>query len=68
MLTFQIRSIFNIRGQKVKTLINSSLPAENHHIVWNGKDDSGKSVSTGIYFYKMKTANYIASRKMILMK
>lgn len=60
--------IFNIRGQKVKTLINSSLPAENHQIVWNGKDDSGKSVSTGIYFYKMKTANYIASRKMILMK
>jgi len=60
--------IFNLRGQKVKTLINGLLPAKNHQIVWNGKDDRGKSVSSGIYFYKMKTANYTASRKMILMK
>ena len=60
--------IFNIRGQKVKTLINGLLPAKNHQIVWNGKDDKGKSVSSGIYFYKMKSANYTASRKMILMK
>ena len=60
--------IFNIRGQKVKTLINGLLPAKNHQIVWNGKDDKGKSVSSGIYFYKMRSANYTASRKMILMK
>ncbi|MCD6176440.1 MAG: T9SS type A sorting domain-containing protein [Candidatus Cloacimonetes bacterium] len=60
--------IFNIRGQKVKTLTNGLLPAKNHQIVWNGKDDKGKSVSSGIYFYKMRSANYTASRKMILMK
>lgn len=60
--------VYNIKGQKVKTLINTDLPAENHQVVWSGKDDSGKSVSSGIYFYKMKTASYTSTRKMILLK
>ncbi|MDP8204943.1 MAG: C25 family cysteine peptidase [Candidatus Tenebribacter mawsonii] len=60
--------VYNIKGQKVKTLIHANLPAENHQVVWNGKDDSGKSVSSGIYFYKMKTASYTSTRKMILLK
>ncbi|MDA3812721.1 MAG: C25 family cysteine peptidase [Candidatus Cloacimonetes bacterium] len=60
--------VFNIKGQKVKTIIDNELSADNHQIVWNGKDDRGKSVSSGIYFYKIKTAHYTATRKMILMK
>ena len=60
--------VFNIKGQKVKTLIDSELSADKHQIVWNGKDDGGKSVSSGIYFYKLRTANYSSTRKMILMK
>jgi len=60
--------VFNIRGQKVKTIIDNELSADNHQVVWNGKDDRGKSVSSGIYFYKIKTAHYTATRKMILMK
>lgn len=60
--------IYNIKGQKVKTLINTELPADNHQVVWNGKDDSGKSSSSGIYFYKLRTVSYSSTRKMILMK
>ncbi len=61
-------SIYNIKGQKVKQLVSDQFPDSQHSVVWNGKDDSGKSVSSGIYFYKMKTENYEKTRKMILMK
>ncbi len=60
--------IYNLRGQKVKTLINEKLVIGNHSVTWNGKDDSGKSVSSGVYFYKMKTGKDSFQRKMILLK
>lgn len=60
--------VFNIKGQKVKTLVDKILPAGNHTIVWNGEDEKSKSVSSGVYFYKMKTRNYLSSKKMILLK
>ena len=40
----------------------------NYTTVWNGKDNSSKSVASGVYFYKMKSGNYTATKKMILMK
>ncbi|MCD4818463.1 MAG: T9SS type A sorting domain-containing protein, partial [Candidatus Cloacimonetes bacterium] len=61
-------SIYNIKGQKVKTLVNDKLETGDHSIVWDGKDDSSKQVSSGIYFYKMKSGKYTATKKMILMK
>ena len=60
--------VFNLKGQKVKTLINEKLEAGNHQVVWGGKDDNNKSVSSGIYFYKMNSGDYISIKKMILMK
>ena len=60
--------VFNIKGQKVKKLANEILPAGNHTVVWNGEDENGKSVSSGVYFYKMKNGNYLSSKKMILLK
>jgi len=47
-------SIFNIKGQKVKTLVNDNLEKGNHSVVWLGKDEADKSVSSGVYFYKIK--------------
>jgi hypothetical protein len=60
--------IFNIKGQKVKTLFNGMLNAGEHTFIWNGDDDFGNAVSSGIYFYKMKTSDYNEIKKMILMK
>jgi parallel beta-helix repeat protein len=60
--------VYNIKGQKVKTLIDEKLPAGNHQVVWHGKDNSGKQVASGIYFYKMKSGNYNETKKMILLK
>ena len=60
--------VYNITGQYVKTLINKHLEADNHNIVWNGNDNEGKSVSSGVYYYKMQAGRYTSTKKMILMK
>ncbi len=61
-------TIYNLKGQKVKQLIKDQLPAGQHEIIWNGKDDNGKQAASGIYFYKMKSGDYQNSRKMLLLK
>jgi len=60
--------IYNMRGQLVKTLLNEDLEAAYHNIAWNGKDKFDNDVSSGIYFYNMRTENYNSTKKMILMK
>jgi hypothetical protein len=65
----QVRlDIYNIKGQKVKTLVNDRFSAGRHSVVWNGKDDSNKQVASGLYLYKMISGKYKATSKMILMK
>jgi len=61
-------TVYNIKGEKVRTLVNSEMDADTHTVVWNGMDDNSKPVASGIYFYKMKAQNYTSTKKMILMK
>ena len=61
--------IYNIKGQKVKILVNEVLPAGEHSVVWDGKNMNNKSVSSGIYFYNLKVGNkLVGSRKCLLLK
>ena len=60
--------IFNIRGQKVKTLVNEHFNAGTHNVVWNGFDDNGRNVSSGVYFFKMQTEGFTSTRRMVMMK
>ncbi|MCB5249969.1 MAG: T9SS type A sorting domain-containing protein, partial [Candidatus Cloacimonetes bacterium] len=60
--------IYNTAGQKVRTLVNDVRAIGNHSIVWNGHDDSGKNVGSGVYFYRMTTPKFSATQKMLLMK
>ncbi len=64
--------IYNIRGQKVRTLVNDNLQAGSHSIVWDGRDESGKSVSSGVYFNGFDASSmngdYTSIKKMILLK
>jgi len=60
--------IYNIKGQRVRTLINEFRAAGYHKVVWDGTDDKRNPVSSGIYFYKLKTDNFEKTKKMILMK
>jgi len=60
--------VYNLKGQLVKSLLNEVKETGDYTILWNGTDNSNKSVSSGVYFYKMKTQNYNSTKKMILMK
>ena len=60
--------IYNVRGEKVKTLVNDEMERGHHSVIWNGRDNSGKNVASGVYFYKMKAGRYTSTKKMILMK
>ncbi len=60
--------IYNIKGQKVKTLKNGLLQAGNHKLVWDGKNSNSDQVASGLYFYRLVTDKKKLTRKMILMK
>ena len=60
--------IYNIKGQQVCTLVNEVFPAGRHSVLWDGRDDHGEPVSSGLYFYKLETGNFNAIKKMILIK
>jgi hypothetical protein len=60
--------IYNIKGQKISSLLNSQLPKGNHSIVWNGKDDKNHSVASGVYFFKMSADGYNKTIKALLSK
>jgi len=60
--------VYNIRGQRVKTLVTDSLPAGHHTLQWNGTDEYNKNISSGIYFYRILTDSHQTTGKMLLMK
>ncbi len=60
--------IYNLKGQKVKTLINDQVEAGSHSVIWQGTDDNGTKVSSGIYFYRLKSSKNMQIKKMILSK
>jgi flagellar hook assembly protein FlgD len=60
--------IYNIRGQLVRTLVDDERLPGYYQVFWDGKDNSGKEVSSGIYFYQLKTRDYSDTRKMILLR
>jgi len=60
--------IYNILGQRVKTLVNEEKKAGTYEVIWDGKDDQGKGVSSGIYFYQLRAGDFTETKKMLLLK
>ncbi|MDO9578302.1 MAG: T9SS type A sorting domain-containing protein [Candidatus Cloacimonadales bacterium] len=61
--------VYNIKGQKVKTLTDDIYEKGNHSVIWKGDDESGKSVSSGVYFYKLSVNGKSQSvKKCLLLK
>ena len=60
--------IYNLLGQKVKTLVNKSLNYGYHSVVWNGLDEIGQPVSSGVYFSELRANGFRESKKMLLLK
>jgi M6 family metalloprotease-like protein len=61
-------SIFNVRGQLIKTLVNDTFEAGRYSAVWDGEDSAKNRVSSGIYFYRLETGSGVETKKMLLMK
>jgi len=61
-------SIYNLIGQKINTLVSDIKSAGEHTVVWDGSDSFGKQVPTGIYFYQLRTADFVETRKMLRLK
>jgi len=61
-------TVFNVLGQKVKVLVNEVQETGHRSATWDGKDDMGKDVASGIYFYRLQTENFEKTKKMVLLK
>ncbi len=60
--------IYNLKGELVRTLVDASQDAGRHTVVWDGTNDHGASVASGVYFYETRTAGKVAIQKMALVK
>ncbi len=58
-------AIYNLLGQKVKTLRHGVLPARDHRVVWDGRDERGAVLPSGVYIYRLQTASRLMSRKLL---
>lgn len=61
-------AVYNVLGQQIRTLVNQELPAGRHSVTWEGDNDSGAKVASGMYFYKLISTDFVTSRKMMLVK
>ena len=65
----QIRiEIYNAIGKKIRTLVDDYVQAGQHQIIWDGKNDNGIQVSTGIYYYIMQSGNFRSMKKAVFVK
>ncbi len=60
--------IYNTQGQLVRSLVNSHQARGSHSALWDARDDSGRRVASGIYFYKMSTPDFTKTRKLLLVE
>lgn len=60
--------IYNAVGQKIRTLVNSTVSSGSHVAIWDGRNDIGQKVSTGVYFYRIKAGDFSRTMKMVMVK
>jgi hypothetical protein len=61
-------TIYNVMGQAVRHLVNETRAAGEHAVTWQGLDDAGRPVASGIYFYQLTAGQFVEIRKMLLLK
>ena len=61
--------VFDLSGRLVRTLLSGEVAGQGHHeVVWNGCDDSGKQVSSGVYLYRLNAGDFSEARRVVLIK
>jgi len=61
-------TIYNMLGQKVRVLVNEHQNAGHKSVTWDGKDDQGREMTSGVYFCRIQAGDFVQSKKMVLMK
>jgi len=61
-------TVYDITGRKIRTLVSENRSAGVYRVIWNGHDDSGKIVNSGVYLYQLRTADEVVSKRMIFVK
>ena len=61
-------TIYDLSGREVRNLVNNRLEAGMHIVVWDGMDNLGESVTSGMYFYRLQAGNFVAAKKMLLVR
>jgi len=61
-------TIYDLMGRKVRTLVSENLSSGYKSVLWDGKDDVGKEVGSGIYFYQLKIGDFSQAKKLVLLK
>ena len=65
---FSTLVIYNMMGQKVRELVSGDMLAGVHSVLWDGKNDSGETVSSGVYISRLKSGKNVTASRMLLMK
>jgi hypothetical protein len=60
--------VYDVLGRRVRTLVNGKKRADHYEVIWDGSNDQGNTVASGVYFYRLKTASRNASKKMVFVK
>ncbi|MEE9442111.1 MAG: S8 family serine peptidase [candidate division Zixibacteria bacterium] len=60
--------VYNVIGQRIATLVSEYQMAGNYKVDWNGKDESGQTVASGIYLYRLTAGEFVKTKRMMLLK
>jgi hypothetical protein len=60
--------VYDLLGRRVKTMVDEVQPPGSYRIQWDGKDDAGRQVASGVYLYQLRTASFVQTNKMVLLK
>jgi flagellar hook assembly protein FlgD len=58
----------SLAGRRVKTLVSENVNAGEHAVQWNGRDDHGQRVSSGVYLYQLRAEEFVETKRMVLLK
>jgi flagellar hook assembly protein FlgD len=62
-------TVYDVAGRLVRTLLgNQKIEAGRHQVVWNGKNDSGRTVAPGVYYYRLQAGDCVETKRMMLLK
>ncbi len=61
-------AIYDVRGRMIRTLVSGNATAGYNEVVWDGRNDSGDRVASGVYLYQLRTGSVVETKKMVMLK